>query len=191
LGLYVGSSEAIALVQKEEWFWNWLRCGAYFSDGNMCVRRNVLQRCMPHYRMGSRVTDLQFTFHFNFNVQGFLPYGVPRVVSVSRIQEGQLSTTTLPERRAQVLGYLRRVRRYRRLLLNTSKQHVFHDGEGAALRCIPPLKGRLQESDFQMRAIDRDEMIDGTRYVEELMERARRSGYAPDVLGFVPMDAPA
>ena len=119
------------------------------------------------------------------------PWGVPRVVSASRIQEGQLSTTTLPERRAQVLGYLRRVRRYRRLLLNTSKQHVFRDGEGAPLRRVPPLKGRLQESDFQMRAIDRDEMIDGTHYVEELIERARRLGHAPDVLEFVPMDPPA
>ncbi len=190
-GIYVGSAETLEHVQKEKWFWNWLRYGAYFSDGNMCVRRNVLRRCMPRYRMGSRVTDLQFTFHYNFNAEGFLPYGVPRVVSVSRIQEGQLSTTTTVERRAQVLGYLRRVRRYRRSLLNTDRQHVFRDGNGAALTCLPPLKGSLQESDFRMRAIDRDEEIDGTRYVEELIDRAISRGLGPEVLEFVPMDPPA
>jgi glycosyltransferase involved in cell wall biosynthesis len=180
-GAYAAEPDAINGVQKGKWLYNWLSTGAYFSDNNMCIRRSVMQWCMPRYSLGTRVIDKQFAFQYNFNALGFMPYGVPRIVSFGRLHAGQLGQTRMAERRLTVLDYLRKVRRYRASLLRGSTEHVYRDADGAVVGAAPAFEGRLNKDDFYVEALGGGRFIDGTRYVEELIQRAR-SG-PPDATG--------
>jgi len=168
-GGYAAHPQTIGEVQKDLWLNYWLSSGAYFPDNNMCVRRNVLRDCMPRYRVGTRVMDKLFAFYYNFVSHGYLPYGVPEIVSLWRREEDQLSASRAEERRLIMMDYLRRVRRYRSRLLGDQVQHVFLDGEGQPISVVPPLKGRMKESDFYVKPRGATEPIDATRHVEHLM----------------------
>jgi glycosyltransferase involved in cell wall biosynthesis len=168
-GGYAAHPKEIEQVQKDRWLNYWLSSGAYFPDNNMCVRRNVLRDCMPRYRVGTRVMDKLFTFYYNFVSRGYLPYGVPQIVSLWRHEDNQLSESRAGERRLIMMDYLRRVRRYRAQLLEDQVRHVFVDGAGQPVSVVPPLKGRMTEADFYIKPRGATEPVDATRHVEHLM----------------------
>lgn len=168
-GVYRAYPASVGDVQKDKWLRNWLSSGAYFPDNAMCVRRNVLRSCMPRYRVGTRVMDKLFAFYYNFNARGYLPYGIPEIVSCWRHQEEQLSESRAGERKLLMQDYLRRVRRYRTELLEDRIRHVFIDPDEQPVAVVPPLKGRVTENDFFVRPRGRPDAIDATRHVEALM----------------------
>ena len=168
-GVYAAYPETVGEIQKEKWLRYWLSSGAYFPDNAMCVRRNVLLSCMPRYRVGTRVMDKLFAFHYNFNSRGFLPYGIPRITSLWRYEDEQLSESRASERTLIMHDYLRRVRRYRAALLEDRIRHVFLDGDERPVGVVPPLKGRVSEDGFFVRPRGRPDLVDATRHVEALM----------------------
>ena len=170
-GAYVRSPKKIAQAQKQLWLHNWLATGAYFCDGNMCVRRNVFLACLPRYAPGMSVLRSMFSFYFTFNRQGFLPFGVPEVVSLSRLHDGQWTQKRQVDWALTVADYMRRVRRYRRYLLEDRESHVFRDGVGNNIGIVPPLAGRLEERDFFIVRRKNQEVIDGTRLYEKTGRR--------------------
>ncbi len=176
-GMYSGAPDAIEQVQKRLWLYNWLSTGAYFCDGNMSVRRNVLLRCMPRWRSGTSAIASLFAFYYNFNAQGFLPYGVPRIVSLSRLHDDSWTPLNQGQWALTIADYMRRVRRYRRDLLSDRVQQVFRDGDCNEIGVVPPLSGRVQASDFNVSDPATGEFVDGTRLYEKhilgVLARAR------------------
>jgi glycosyltransferase involved in cell wall biosynthesis len=117
-------------IQKENWFLYWIETGMGFSDGTMCVRRNVYERCMPKYRAFSKENDLLLLFYFRFNRDGFLPYCVPRIVAAARSHpdaQGVVRMKMLEYCRVQ---YQHMRQRYCSDILSEKATHVFRDSFG-------------------------------------------------------------
>lgn len=124
---------ATANIQKRNWFFYWIETGMGFSDGTMCVRRRVYERCFPKYRSFSKENDLLLLFYFYFNRDGFLPYCVPRLVGTARAHDdsqGILRKRMLEYCRTQ---YQRQRQRYASELLAGESVHIFRDSFGNPL----------------------------------------------------------
>lgn len=125
-------------IQKKNWFFYWLETGMGFSDGTMCVRRRVYERCFPKYRSSSKENDLLLLFYLYFNRNGFLPYCIPRLVGTARYHDDSQGVL-----RRRILDYCRRQyqrqrQRYAAELLSGEKIHVFRDSFGNPLQVLSP-----------------------------------------------------
>jgi hypothetical protein len=132
---------------------------------------------MPRWRSGTSAIASLFAFYYNFNAQGFLPYGVPRIVSLSRLHDDSWTPLNQGQWALTIADYMRRVRRYRRDLLSDRVQQVFRDGDCNEIGVVPPLSGRVQASDFNVSDPATGEFVDGTRLYEKhilgVLARAR------------------
>lgn len=70
--------------QKKAWLPYWLKTGAVFPDGNMCIAKNVFVECLVPYHKGTRETGDWMSFYFNFNTKGYLPWCIPIPANFSR-----------------------------------------------------------------------------------------------------------
>ena len=76
------------IPQKEDWFFYWLRTGRAFPEGNMCVRREAYMRNTPRFPQETMTPRAIFDFCFDFNVNGYLAYGLPVAASFGRLHAG-------------------------------------------------------------------------------------------------------
>ena len=161
--------QEIARTQKRHWLPLWLTTGREFPDPTMCVARHVLRACMPPYRAGSGVVDALYAFNYSFNRSGYLPYGLPRIASSSRVHEGMLSMDPdhLRQRRWILIDYARRTRRYRQTLLRGATTHIFRDRSGSALDEFTGLTG-IPEHHFHtlMPSGERLDMLAGANLAD-------------------------
>ncbi|MGO9120621.1 MAG: glycosyltransferase [Desulfomonilaceae bacterium] len=117
-------------VQKQDWFSFWLQTGLAFPDLNVCLRRIVIDRCMPPYRAGAiEIVD----FWFNINAQGFLPYCIPCVANFGRTHRGQLSEAHAKAQANATAEYFAKIAALRDDLRAGHRKHVFVDGSGRSL----------------------------------------------------------
>ncbi len=118
--------------QKKDFFEYWLKTQFYFPEGNFCVRKEVIEKCMPKY--GPELKNLEpfLEFNYQFHRQGYLAYHLPIVANFGRThanQSGQRETQsgTLQKKGA---AYFEKSRAYRRDLLLGLAEHMFRDGQG-------------------------------------------------------------
>jgi glycosyltransferase involved in cell wall biosynthesis len=155
--------EVAARYRKEGWLLPWLVSAMTFPDGNMCVHRSVMLRCMPPYHAGTRVCDKMMAFYYNFNVLGYLSFVVPVGANFTRYHLGRLGDRVALQRRLTVMDYTRRVRMYRRQLIDGARTHVFRDAHGNPVG--EKVIEHMGERDFYVRAED-GKLVDGTRLLD-------------------------
>lgn len=123
--------------QKYEWISYWLKTCFWLPEGNICVRREVFDRCFPAFEGFPPYRDPWLEFNFNFNSKGYLPYHIQAVANFGRIhknQRGQLEVNSGIMRR-RLKEYFRQVRYYRwQLLTGTIMIHIYRDGSHRPLQ---------------------------------------------------------
>ncbi len=169
--------DEIARTQKRSWLLLWLTTGRECPDPTMCVARRVLRECLPQYREGSGVMCAVYEFLFEFNARGYLALGVPRVVSFSRVHEGQLSAgdALTAQRRWTLIDYARRIRRYRRALLQGDIVHTFRNRAGQPLDALPELSA-APEHLFHVPTPtgERMDLLEGANFADKVANHATR-----------------
>ncbi len=169
-GQFAIHPERIDWYQKQKWLTNWLGTGVGFWDGGMCTRREVYMKCMPPYELGTGVQDKLFPFFYNFNTQGYLPFGLPRVVSFYRLHGDNTFGTATDAIHLSVQDYARRVRRYRADLIAGRRVHVYRDGNGQPLGILRWPEQLTKESFFVTDG--NGQLVDGTKQLETAFPRA-------------------
>lgn len=123
-------------AQREEFFYSWLVNYFWFPEGNLCIRKSVLEKCLPvikQDRGGDR--DMWLEFNYLFHRQGYLSFFLPVVASYGRWHEGargeEEARSGILETR--LLNYKKEVSGYRRQLLLGRVSHVFQNGHSQPL----------------------------------------------------------
>ncbi len=84
LATVVGSFRKSDIPQKKNWFKYWLSTGRAFPEGNMCVRREVYMANTGRFPHETMTNSALLDFIFNFNIRGYLAYGLPVAASFGR-----------------------------------------------------------------------------------------------------------
>jgi glycosyltransferase involved in cell wall biosynthesis len=135
-GIAQSQFQAVPPPQKEKFLYYWLNTAFWFPEGNFCIRRSVLEKCLPvieEDRTGEK--ELFLWLNYNFEQQGFLPYFLPVVANYGRIHESSRSQDEIANglMLKRWLGYSKLMHDYRRDLLCRRKKHVYRDGNGNPL----------------------------------------------------------
>ena len=101
--------------QKDDFFSYWLITGFFFPEGNLFVRKEVIDECYPDYK-GANTTILDWLeFSFNFNKNGYLSYHLPVVANYGRTHGHQMGEHL--EKTGKIWkmynNYLRKIATYR------------------------------------------------------------------------------
>lgn len=121
--------------QKADFFYYWLRTRFGFPEGNFCVRKEVIQRCLEGAHVYEKGYDTWLEFNYNFESLGYLSYHVPVVANFGRAHHDQRGLTEQQSGQSKRMlnYYFRKVADYRRQLVLGAKIHVFRDSEGKIL----------------------------------------------------------
>ncbi len=72
-------------AQGKNYIYYWLKRKTIFSEGNLCVRKKVLEECFSFDDSETNNGRAGwFTFNYRFNTSGYLPYFVSAVANYSR-----------------------------------------------------------------------------------------------------------
>lgn len=117
-------------LQKHEWFLYWLLSGCVIPEGSFCVRKEVLDKCLPPFNRRSIDSDPHLEFNYSFNSLGYLLYHIPTVANFSRICDNRLGRREGSSGigREQWKMYQRKVACYRWKLLTRIAIHTFRNG---------------------------------------------------------------
>lgn len=121
--------------QKYDFFYFWLRTGHGFPEGNLCVRKNILKKCLTGLDSHSVNCHIWKEFAYNFETMGFLPYHLPVVANYGRAHGGQLSQKDQEAGVEQKLqkNYLEKIAHYRQNLIFGKITHIFRGGDEKTL----------------------------------------------------------
>jgi glycosyltransferase involved in cell wall biosynthesis len=118
------------LLQKQDWFWYWLKTGTIFPDSNTCIMRKVMQTCVVPYIPGSYDQGDWGTFYFNFNSRGYLSYCIPKIASFGLDHRGRLSDRVTDYIHTEQKTYFENIATLRKRLQEHSNEMVFRDRDG-------------------------------------------------------------
>ena len=76
---------------KLDFFYYWLVSSFIYPEGNLCVRKTVIENCYPHFDKIKKDELDWLTFNFNFNSKGYLSHFIPQVANLGRTHGDQLS----------------------------------------------------------------------------------------------------
>ena len=125
---------------------------------------------MPDYVLGTRIHDKLFPLFYNFNAFGYLPLGLPRVVSFYRAHGDSLFAAAANVMHVSVQDYARRVRRHRADLIAGRRVHTYRDGKGQPLG---ELRWPEDVTADDLRVNDSEgRPIDGTKQLEAAFPRS-------------------
>lgn len=108
-----------------KWFiYYWLKKKTIFSEGNICLRKKILNECFPFQRISKSAEYSNWLeFYYNFNVSGYQPFFIPAVANYSRIRMEN-----------EILGkdaYFARIEQYKNeLLQHEATHHYKNEAEG-------------------------------------------------------------
>lgn len=74
--------------QEKEFIYYWLKKKILFPEGNICVRKRVLEECFPS-NDGMDEREAWLSFNYNFNTFGYLPCFVSVVANYHRTYRGK------------------------------------------------------------------------------------------------------
>lgn len=121
--------------QKENFFYYWLRTKFGFPEGNFCVRKKILQKCLENTYGNEKGYDTWLEFNYNFESLGYLSYHVPVVANFGRAHSDQrgIQERQNGESRRRFNNYFRKIAFYRWQLILGIKTHVFRDSSSKVL----------------------------------------------------------
>ncbi|MHB8621940.1 MAG: glycosyltransferase [Sulfuricaulis sp.] len=123
--------------QKQEFLAFWLATGFCLPEGNYCVRGDIIKRYFPNLQ-----SDKDFQVHchlgfmYQFMRQGYCPYFIPAVVNFGRIHHDQRGQRLSGIETPAQASYFRRVKDYRRTLIEGKVLHCFRDGHSEVINEI-------------------------------------------------------
>ncbi len=149
--------------QGKEFIYYWLKEKPLFPEGNLCVRKRVLEECLPSEASPDE-RPVWLSFNYNFNTSGYIPFFVPVVANYhrTRLDFGGLrplvpggGTGYLPyfvplaasnaagepeaiadeSWQESLAAYYDNVQKYRKLLIKGKTVHCYRNGGGEALPC--------------------------------------------------------
>lgn len=114
----------------------WLRTGQLFHERDFCVRKNIIEECFPSYDP-ERTQEEQglYTFTYNFNRRGYLPYFIPALAAYGRLHgnAGGKKEVINGKLERDEREYYRNVEKYRQEILKMEVKHCYRDGFGKPL----------------------------------------------------------
>jgi len=126
--------------QKMDFFPFWLGTFCLCPEMTFCVRADVFRECFPkHEFTGYFLQDhLIFSFNYNFNTKGYIPYFLPVFASFCRSHHDSCSIRLAKEIRAMKRQYKSAIVKYGNELLSGKKIHHFRDGNSNIIKAIEP-----------------------------------------------------
>lgn len=121
--------------RKTDFFRYWLKTSFFFPEGNLCVRKEVLEKCYPGDDILKKTQLDWLAFSYAFHRSGYLSYHLPIVANFGRAHGNQMGEGLMKSGRIWKMhkNYLKDVRAYRwKILLGLTKP-VFRDGAGNVL----------------------------------------------------------
>lgn len=122
--------------QGKDFIYYWLKTHFHLTEGNFCVRKNVIDDCFPLVdpkRVGEECEFL--SFNYKFNTLGYLPYFIPVVANYGRIHHDAGGQKQLASGQIQmwVERYRNDIERYKKQLIKGKIIHRYRDGFGNVL----------------------------------------------------------
>ncbi|MFC1989896.1 glycosyltransferase [Chloroflexota bacterium] len=148
--------------QGKEFIYYWFKKKPLFPEGNLCVRKRVLEECFPSDASDAvDEREAWLAFNYKFNTSGYIPLFVPVVanyhrtysakVELRRLEDGYnvppfyfvfLTTSSDAERQETVTDegwytlldtYYDNIQQYKKLLLRGKVIHHYRNGNGEVL----------------------------------------------------------
>lgn len=121
--------------RKEQFFSYWMKTSFFFPEGNLCVRKEVLDQCYPSIDIihKNQLDWLEFTY--NFHSSGYLSYHLPVVANYGRTHGKQMGEDLTKSGKIWTMyrHYLREVTRFRWGVMLGIITPQFKDGDGKLL----------------------------------------------------------
>jgi glycosyltransferase involved in cell wall biosynthesis len=124
--------------QKSDFFPLWLGTFFVLPENTFCVRADVYKKCFPNFEPSGYFLQNHalFSFNYNFNVNGYLPYFLPVVASFGRSHHDSVSRKLVELNRTMKKQYFAAVDQYRNDLLSGKIRHYFRDGDSNIIGSI-------------------------------------------------------
>jgi hypothetical protein len=117
--------------QDSDFFPFWLGTSFVYPESTFCVRTEVFRRCFPEFEESGCFLQNHalFSFNYNFNVNGYLPYFLPIVASFGRTHHDSNNRQLVGLNKPMKKQYLSAIDEYRNEVLSGKREHFFRDGE--------------------------------------------------------------
>ena len=124
--------------KEEQFFGYFLKTAFVFPEGNLCARKEVLEKCYPtlsELETDNNILDW-LEFSYRFNRLGFIAKFVPILASYGRVHDNQLGEQLGSGGRLkrQYKNYWAKIRKYRNDLMSGKIEHNFIDHQGNILK---------------------------------------------------------
>lgn len=116
--------------QKSDFFPFWLGTSFVYPESTFCARTEVFRRCFPKFEESGCFLQNHalFSFNYNFNVNGYLPYFLPIVASFGRSHHDSNNTQLVGLNKLMKKQYLLAVAQYQNEVLSGKQEHFFCNG---------------------------------------------------------------
>jgi glycosyltransferase involved in cell wall biosynthesis len=100
---------------RGDFFSYWLKTSFFFPEGNLCVRKDVVDECYPRLESMDKDELDWLEFNHNFHTRGYLSLHIPVVANFGRTHDGQMGENLSKSKMIYRMHkrYLRKVRKYR------------------------------------------------------------------------------
>jgi len=122
--------------QGKDFIYYWLKTHFHLTEGNFCVRKNVIEACYPVFDPKEGFAREGFlSFNYNFNTLGYLPHFIPVVANYGRIHHdaGGQRQQANGQMQMWVKGYYNDIEKYKKKLIKRKIVHQYRDGLGNLL----------------------------------------------------------
>jgi len=123
-------------LNEEDFFKHWLTTSFVYPEGNLCVRKNVLEKCYPTLEELGEENMLDWLeFSYRFNSLGFLSKNIPLLASFGRVHNNQMGETIgiHGKMKGMYKNYWHKVQNYRTKIILGSLKHEFKDSQNNIL----------------------------------------------------------
>jgi glycosyltransferase involved in cell wall biosynthesis len=123
-------------LQGKDFIYYWLKTHFFLTEGNFCVRKNVMEACFPLVDLKKAGEECGFiAFNYKLNSLGYLPYFIPVVANYGRLHHDALGQRQLAS--GQMSTWLERyhsdIEKYKGQLIKGKIVHRHRDGAGNLL----------------------------------------------------------
>ena len=111
----------------------WLITGRGFPEGNICVRKHVLEKCLSEYDPRPSEYEIWKELNYHFNELGYLSFHISIVANFGRTHPNKLGHRDREIGIKLLKKYKKKVSSYRWNLLLGTRVHYFRNGSGEIL----------------------------------------------------------
>lgn len=119
--------------EAEDYFKYWLATFFVYPEGNLFVRKSVLEKCYPTLEELKKENMLDWLeFSYRFNKLGFLSKNIPILASYGRVHDDQMGEAISMHGKLKGMykNYWSKIRNYRLQLILGKVEHNFIDHNG-------------------------------------------------------------